>query len=457
MADVVLINYKNNTADHIIEEPDMVKKLVNGEIKSEATNGNVCHENGVKNGDQNNLVNGHVACDEKEQLNGSEIQDDTLNGPTSVKEQTELNGLEMGFVAEDNKVTSDESAETQVDETTNAETTAHEQVIPKVVLYQYPPSEHLPSISPFCLKLETFLRMHSIPYENQYGYKMGSNGKLPWIEYKGDKVADSNITIRYLKDKFEIDMDKDLTKEQQALAHVAQRMLEENTYWVLIHDRFVMNYPEYKRLMTPPTGTGIGFNISIKMLQRKMRSQLDSHGLGRHTSEEIVEIGKADLRSLSNMLGEKDYLLGREHSPVDCTIFGVCANILYSGCESPFKEFIMENTKNLFDLCERIKNQYWTDWDKVVVPKVDPVHKRTFTFRRKSAPKTETTEKADTAETDDEVNSTDISAENTESVTDPTATTDEPPAPISEPVAPTNDTPATKDVQPGENIPELVS
>ncbi len=34
-----------------------------------------------------------------------------------------------------------------------------------VILHQFPPSEKCPSASPFCLKLETWLRMADIKYE----------------------------------------------------------------------------------------------------------------------------------------------------------------------------------------------------------------------------------------------------------------------------------------------------
>ena len=52
-----------------------------------------------------------------------------------------------------------------------------------VVLHQFPPSELCVSGgSPPCLKLETFLRMTKIPYENEYGFNFSKKGKMPWIE-----------------------------------------------------------------------------------------------------------------------------------------------------------------------------------------------------------------------------------------------------------------------------------
>ena len=100
---------------------------------------------------------------------------------------------------------------------------------PKVMLHQFPPAANLPSMSPFCLKLETFLRMNKIPYENVHSVKVGKKGKMPWIEYKGERIPDSNFIIDHLNKTFEIDMDKDLGKSEKAQARALKVMLEENT------------------------------------------------------------------------------------------------------------------------------------------------------------------------------------------------------------------------------------
>ena len=37
-----------------------------------------------------------------------------------------------------------------------------------IKLYQFPPALGLPNASPFCMKLETYLRMAGLPFENKY-------------------------------------------------------------------------------------------------------------------------------------------------------------------------------------------------------------------------------------------------------------------------------------------------
>ena len=100
-----------------------------------------------------------------------------------------------------------------------------------VLLHQFPPSHLVPSGSPPCLKLETFLRMTKIPYKNEYGMKFSKKGKMPWIEFNGQEIADSNFCIRFLMKEFRVDVDSHLNLAERAIGHTVRTMLEENTYW----------------------------------------------------------------------------------------------------------------------------------------------------------------------------------------------------------------------------------
>ena len=100
-----------------------------------------------------------------------------------------------------------------------------------VILHQFPPTKLVASGSPPCFKLETFLRMTRIPYENEYGFKFSKKGKMPWIEFNGQEIADSNFCIQFLKREFKVDVDSHLSDTEKAIAHSIRTMLEENTYW----------------------------------------------------------------------------------------------------------------------------------------------------------------------------------------------------------------------------------
>lgn len=100
-----------------------------------------------------------------------------------------------------------------------------------VIVRQPAATTTVPSVSQFPLKLETYLRLANIPYKNRFGKAMSSKGKIPWIQYKDDEVADSNFCIRYLNEKFSVDLDAGLSAKEKGVSHALITMLEENTYW----------------------------------------------------------------------------------------------------------------------------------------------------------------------------------------------------------------------------------
>lgn len=250
----------------------------------------------------------------------------------------------------------------------------------KVFLHQYPRLKSMPTLSPFCLKLETFLRMYKIPYENHFSYKVGKKGKVPWIEYGDEKKADSNFIIEFLNQTLELNVDANLSDFQKALGRTVKVTLEENFYWTIIYDHYVANFAEFRNLCAP---SGLVYSITMKMNQHKRENSLDIQGMGRHSKEEIYSIGQEDIKAVSVLLGEKPFLLGETPSSYDCTVFGFIGIVLLSGLDSPFVKYIHENANNLIKYCERMKTSYWPDWNEnSLVEKPDT--KKTFSIRKKN-------------------------------------------------------------------------
>ncbi|KAL3889900.1 hypothetical protein ACJMK2_002220 [Sinanodonta woodiana] len=228
----------------------------------------------------------------------------------------------------------------------------------KVVLHQFHRGHYAPSMSAFAVKLETYLRMVKIPYMNVHEMKTGPKGKAPWIEYNGETICDSSFIIEYLNKKFGMDLNRHLNTAERATARAVQKMVEENTYWAVLLTRWV-----YNRDSTARTLTKIPW-LFVWLIDRRTRRNTYYHGIGRHTPKEVTQILTDDVQALSDILGEKKYMFGDVPTEVDCAVFGQLTQLLWCVPDCDAKHFITENCPNLVEYCERIKNQFWPDWDE---------------------------------------------------------------------------------------------
>ncbi len=87
-----------------------------------------------------------------------------------------------------------------------------------VVLHQFPRGRTCPNGSPYPIKLETYLRMAGIKYENDFEEFMSPKGKSPWITINGEDIADSQLAIEHLTKVLKKDVDAHLNEEEKARA-----------------------------------------------------------------------------------------------------------------------------------------------------------------------------------------------------------------------------------------------
>jgi glutathione S-transferase len=233
-----------------------------------------------------------------------------------------------------------------------------------IKLFQFPrpdPSWGIPNFSPFCVKVETYLKMASLEYEavDTFDTKKGSKGKLPVIDDQGKIVPDSSFILKYLKTKYGDKLDGGLSPKERAIGHMVQRMLEENFYFVAVYFRWVDDagwektktgffekMPAALKLIAPP------------VVRSKMRTKLDHQGMGRHSAEEIADIGKADLEALAGVLEDKTFLFGNEPTSFDAIAFAFTGGQIYVPIASPIKTFLESHPK-LRPYTDRIRNRYF--------------------------------------------------------------------------------------------------
>jgi hypothetical protein len=130
--------------------------------------------------------------------------------------------------------------------------------VDKVYLFTFPRAHHIHNISPFSLKVESFLRLYKIPYEVVSTFKFSPKGQIPYIRLNskedGFLIADSNFIIQFLSNKLGIDKLEEhmLSSQERATAHAYTRMIEEHTTQIGFYYRYVLNMKQFYSTVIPP-------------------------------------------------------------------------------------------------------------------------------------------------------------------------------------------------------------
>jgi glutathione S-transferase len=231
-----------------------------------------------------------------------------------------------------------------------------------LILHELPGAWGLPSISPFCLKLQTWLRIAGLPYTTVVDptpFK-APKGKLPFIEHDGKRIGDSGFAIDYVTEMLGVDPDAGLSASDRASALALRRMVEENLYWSMVYDRWMVeeNWNVFRDVVLG--GVPAPLRIVVAPIARRgVRRQLVGHGIGLHERDEIRAVGCRDMNALADFLGDKPFFFGAEPTGFDAVGYGFLANMLEVPIETPVKKAGLARA-NLPAYLERMRARFWS-------------------------------------------------------------------------------------------------
>ncbi|MEX5744366.1 glutathione S-transferase family protein [Massilia sp. X63] len=241
-----------------------------------------------------------------------------------------------------------------------------------VYKYGYPAGTDTPDISPFVIKLETWLRMSGIPYETRTGTRREMpKAKLPSARVDGRLIADSSFIIAYLQkhDPRALD-DTHLDPVQQAQAEAIQCMAESQLYFAGFYFRWCVdtNFVRYRPLLLDYAKRSVaGWQrpllpvlgpLAISLIRRQKMRQVWAQGMARHSADEVVTIGRSALQALTTLLGEQAYLFGATPSTVDASVYGQLHALVKHPFPGPLQDFALARPE-LLAYHDRIKQRYW--------------------------------------------------------------------------------------------------
>ena len=233
-----------------------------------------------------------------------------------------------------------------------------------IKLYSFGPAFNLADPSPFVAKIDLHLRANNIRYESiasADNLQTAPKGKLPYIDDNGTIVCDSSFIVEHLKEHHNADIDSWLSDEQKATAHLINKSLEENLYWCIVHSRWINDdtWPIVKANFFDAMPFPLNKIIPI-VARRSVRANINGHGMGKHSDEEIMHIAKCSLQSLSTLLDEKDFFFGDQLSSLDITAYVMISSLTQASLDTPMNHMAKE-FDNLVRYTQKIQQTYYPE------------------------------------------------------------------------------------------------
>jgi glutathione S-transferase len=220
----------------------------------------------------------------------------------------------------------------------------------------------LPAASPFATKTLLLIKMAGQTYQQlPMNFRKAPKGKLPYIETPNGMLGDSFFIARYLEKAFGADFAGDYGKEDLAKGWTIARMLEEHMYFITVRNRWRHDANFEKGPAQFFKGVPALIRPMVKkMIRNKALKANFAQGMGRHSEDEVLQLGKGNVDAIETLLGSKTYLLGPRMSEVDASGFAFLFGAASTFFESPLGAYIRAQPRIMVYL-ERIRSQYFPD------------------------------------------------------------------------------------------------
>ena len=223
-----------------------------------------------------------------------------------------------------------------------------------ITLYSYPELNGVADNNGYGLKVFAFLRLAGLPFVHQHIFDASAapRGQLPYIVEEGEVIGDSDTIIAHLIRRHGLTIDDELTGAEHDMGHLITRMLDD-LYWVMSYSRWKDEefWPAFRDALRRehPSVTEEGLGKARDYNAKRYYFQ----GIGRFAPPAAYARGLADLRVLSNLVPEHEYMFGPNPTSIDAGIYGFIANIYFYPIETPLKQFVSAQA-NLVRHCTAI-------------------------------------------------------------------------------------------------------
>jgi glutathione S-transferase len=231
-----------------------------------------------------------------------------------------------------------------------------------IKLFVFPRMFAIPNLSPFCCKLETWLRMANVSYEvvQTRDPRVAPRKKLPFIDDNGHRLADSSLVIEHVSRTRSIDLDAHLSATERATALLVKRTLEEHYAFVLAYTHLLRDegakytssrFDALPSMLRP---------FIARAVQNNVKNLLWQQGILRCGHEEIVAAAIDDWRAVLTLMSEGPFFFGDHATNIDATIFGTLAPTVFTPIETPIQSFVRSQPR-LLAYATRMRSRFFPE------------------------------------------------------------------------------------------------
>jgi len=192
---------------------------------------------------------------------------------------------------------------------------------PKIVLHQW-------LISPFCGKVRKVLALKGLAYDVvEYGgvralqvKRLSHAGKLPILDYAGERFADSSVIARMLEARHPEPSLYPARPRERQLAHLLEDWADESLYWFELWSRFCDPVARERAVALFCEGRPAYERSIVRLGMRPYQRAVKVQGLGRYPDAFIRSALLEHLAALDGLLAEGPWLVGERASIADIAV-----------------------------------------------------------------------------------------------------------------------------------------
>lgn len=196
--------------------------------------------------------------------------------------------------------------------------------MPQIVLYQFPSVLGLPSVSPYCTKVQMALRFKDLAYETVstvMARRHNPRGKLPYLLWDGRPVEDSTAIVQLVDQHGRGPSLTPADPRLAADAHILEDWADESLYWFGVYAKFhdQEGWQNIRSALAPFVPGGVRRVVPL-VARRKILGKLRAQGLTTRSRDLVFAEFENHLEALSRRLDRGPYLVGDALSIADLAV-----------------------------------------------------------------------------------------------------------------------------------------